>query len=296
MRIVYLAQHRPGDWDEGASISYALTQLGHTVIRVPESEARNTLFEQEGDFLLFHHYGDLLHLEQLKIPKVCWYFDLVDWPDPSLVKRCQARIHWIQRATELCAAVFLSDGDWYARANSPKLHLLNEGADARYCGKGVQRDPDIPVLFVGSPGGGVGRQGCLNILQGRYSSGFMMAGTNPRSYIWTRPLANLVARAKVVFCPDSPVTDRYWSNRCCVMTGFGGFVVHAESAGLRQHYTDDEVVFYKNREHMTELIDRYLDDEPARRRISTAGMMRTMSEHTSLHRCAKLIKTLEGIL
>lgn len=291
-----MARHRPGDWDEGASISHALGQLGHEVVKVREADAETSLARERGDFLLFHHYDFLDVVARSQLPKVFWHFDLVDWPDPTLRWRCAARVKWITAATRVCVAGFLSDGDWAARANDPKLHVLKEGADARYCGRGVPDGPPIPVLFVGSPHGGVGRKGCLSALAERYGSGFVMAGTNPREHVWTRPLANLIARSGVVICPDSPVTDLYWSNRVCVMTGFGGFVLHPECAGLRAHYGPDEVVFYRGRADMFEQIDRWLPDAAGRRRVSEAGMMRTLSEHTALHRCRTLLRTVEGIL
>ena len=297
MRVVYLARHRPGDWDEGASISHALGQLGHEVVKVREADAGGSLLtEARGDMLLFHHYDHLHEIARSPLPKVFWHFDLVDWPDPTLRKRCAARVEWITAATRMCVAGFLSDGEWTARAADPKLHVLKEGADARFCGKGVPDGPPIPVLFVGSPHGGVGRESCLAALADRYGPGFVTAGTHPKEHVWTRPLANLVARAGVVICPDAPVTDRYWSNRACVMTGFGGFVLHPECAGLRDHYADGEVAYYRGRADMFAQIDRWLADAAGRRRVSEAGMMRTLSEHTSLHRCRTLLQTVEGLL
>lgn len=296
MRIVYLARHRPGEWDEGSSIAYALRQLGHEVIRVREDVAELDLPNARGDFLLFHHYDNLDIIARSPLPKVFWHFDLVDWPDPTLVRRCEARKKWVTAATDLCVAGFLSDGDWANRANSPKLHVFKEGADGRYCGTGTPDGPPIDVLFIGHPHGGIGRESCLAALKDRYGAGFVMAGTHPKEYVWARDLANLVARAKVVICPDSPVTDRYWSNRACVMTGFGGFVLHPKCEGLLAHYDPTEIAYYESRPHMFDLIDYFCRNPAHRRRIAEAGMMRTVSEHTSLHRCRKLIKIVQETL
>ena len=158
MRIVYVARHRPGDWDEGAGISYVLEKFGHQVVRIQEGEP---LYRLKGDMLLYHHYGDLSMLEHCRIrPKVFWYFDLVDFPDPILAARCNARKHWIEWATNASDLGFMNDGDWVAKDVTGKLHTLREGVDERFIGKGevwgsVKRIPYRHALVDGATGAAV---------------------------------------------------------------------------------------------------------------------------------------------
>lgn len=290
MRIIYVARHRPGDWDEGAAISHALERLGHDVVRVPEDgiEAARPKATR-GDFLLFHHLTDLSRLARFALPKVFWYFDLVDYPDPTLALRCAERIRWVTRATALCVRGFMNDGDWVAQDTTGKLRVLKEGVDARQWGRGAAKST-APVLFVGSTNGGQQRVSCLDLLARHYGERFVIAGNHRRTQAWGRDYADLVAGAGVVIAPDGPVTDRYWSNRIYIACAAGALLVHPWSEGAAQHYEPDlEVVFYRDRDDMIARIDWCLERPELCREVSTAAMFRTLRDHTFHARCAVLV-------
>ncbi len=81
MRILYLARHGSGGNDDEGAIQFALEQLGHTVIAV--SEDCTSLNGIPANMLLCHHYHELARLAKVRIPKVSWCFDLIDWPEPK---------------------------------------------------------------------------------------------------------------------------------------------------------------------------------------------------------------------
>lgn len=312
MKIAYLAHHRPGDWDEGSAISYALEQLGHTVLRFRESELSDHLYGNmvSGcDFLLFHHFNRWDILDRITIPKVFWNFDLVEYPnDYQLAKRNRGRLEWFAQATPRVLCGFCNDGDFVAKDRTGKLSVLKEGIDSRYAGKGVAdpRLPPIDILFVGSSTGGDGRRGFVSEMRDSWAGQFVHVGENP-PFIWTRELANLIARAKIVVAPDHPITNRYWSNRVYVTLGFGGFLIHPYCWGVIDHYASifgdlspgvGPFVIYRDRADLKKQIHTFLHPKNAkvRQQVSERGMLYTLSNHTFLHRCAQLIRRVGEML
>lgn len=297
MKIVYLGRHRPGDWDEGSAISYALTQLGHEVTKVAERDIYDCPRMTGYDFLLFNHWGDFGTLDRFEMPKVFWNFDLVEWPsDPSLAIRCAARVEWMRKATEIVKVGFCSDGDWVDKDATGKLVQLREGADERYCGMGDPL-PNIAcdVLFVGSPNGGRQRRSWDREVKGVYGARYLNVGNKNANCVWTRPLADLIASVPVVLAPDNPVTERYWSNRIYVMLGFGAFLVHPYTKELAATFEDRrDVVFYRDREEMFSLVNAYLRRPSShRQRVAESGLKKVLAAHTFRHRCEFLIKTVK---
>lgn len=293
MRIIYVAKHDSGGNDDEGAVYHALLELGHDVQRVREIVGKKA-YRLRGDMLLFHKWDDLQSIEKFAgfMPRVFWYFDLVQFPDPSLRTRCAARAFWMQRMLQVVELGFCTDGDW--AASNPKLVWLPQGADSRVTGYG---DPSMkcttcggrwigpPVLFTGTKRGGEGRNSFVDEVQARWGKLFrhILGGIHGRS------MANLIAGSKIVLAPDAPITDRYWSNRVYNTLGFGGFMLHPYCAELIRQYAPDELVTYRTRAELHELIGHYLKDDYARRAIMEAGYLRTMAQHTYRHRCEQLI-------
>lgn len=80
------------------------------------------------------------------------------------------------------------------------------------------------------------------------------------------------------------------SNRAFVALGFGAFLMHPYCERLAEFYTDSEIVFYRDRTELYDLIDRYLDLPERRQQIAEAGLARTLSTNLYRHRCEKLIQ------
>lgn len=304
MNIVYVARHGQANSndDEGA-ITHALRQLGHRVDCVDEnarwsSDDRIRLTEswnREYHLLLFHKWDNAEMLSRVMIPKVFWWFDLVNWPaDPSLGSRSRARVQWMERVIPLVNLGFLSDGDWVA--HNDKLVTLRQGADERVAGRGDAKsngwesDP-VDVLFCGiARGGGRERESFVEEMKQEYGQRFrhIPAGWHGRR------LADLIAHAKVVVAPDSPVTDRYWSNRVYLMMGFGAFLIHPLCEDLCRDYRhNEEIVYYSSRGNLHSHIRYALANPEFRARVSEAGLQRTLAQHTYRHRCEVLINTIK---
>lgn len=291
MRICYVAKHdqRRSNDDEGA-ICHALEALGHEVVRISEHDRLN-YGRLTGDLLLFHGWHDFESIRRTRMPRAFWYFDLVDFPDPTLRARCDARVEWVRRVTELCDVGFLTDGDWVAGDRSGKLHWLPQGTDERKIYRGRPLAV-APVVFTGiSRGGGVQRESFVAEMERVWGPKFCHV---PKG-AYGRDLADLAAGTRVVVAPDSPVTPRYWSNRAYLAAGHGAVLLHP-ACGLEEHYRDGvEVAFYHSRTELHEMIEYYLSHPGERAAMSAAAMARTTTKHTYRHRCEQLVRAVEGL-
>ena len=290
MRIIYVAKHGSGGGDDEGAISHALEELGYEVIRVQENQGLKAL-GYNADMLLFHKWEGsqaVRVLQEIKAIKVFWYFDLVDFPDPTLRKRCEMRKRWIEKMTPLVDIGFCTDGDWVANQGYGKLVHLTQGADERFMGFGdvnMTNNPP-PILFMGTRNGGQARASHIDELTITYRQSF----NHVTRGVHGRRLADLIAASQIVVAPDGPVSDRYWSNRVYLTLGFGGFLLHPYCQKLKQHYTDgEEIVYYRNREDLYKKIKYYFDHPEERKRIQSAGYLRTKREHTYRLRCGELI-------
>lgn len=286
MKILYVAKHNSGGADDEGAVSHALIVLGHTVHKVSE-KIGDTACRVKADLCLFHHWPDVDSIRKISIPKAFWNFDLVEWPDdPTLDRRSDARRRWMMDVMPLVDIGFCTDGDWTAKFPD-KLVWLTQGADERVVGRGTPRLPTIPILFTGiSRGGGVRRESFVNELMDRYRERFV----NVQRGCYRRNLADLIASASVVVAPDSPVTDRYWSNRVYNTLGFGALLIHPYSAGLRGHYGLDEVYMYEDRQELHRFIDWAIANKSGVcEEFRIRSLETTKARHLYRHRCEVLI-------
>lgn len=299
MRITYVAKHHSGGSDDEGAISYALSALGHDVVHINEqgsSPARVVEFAGDAEFILFHKWEDVHTIRHLKIPKVFWYFDLVQCNDPTLELRCRNRIRWMNRTVPHVSLGFCTDGDWVDDDPTGKLVWLPQGADERVVGRGhflqgaEQRAANKQtILFTGiSRGGGVGRMQFVNDMRSKYGEAFHHVAGG----VYRLDLANLIAAHKVTVCPDAPTTGRYWSNRIYNAAGFGACIIHPWCGELLNSQYQDEVDvrYYHNREHLHALIEHYLTSPLEARQLGDAALERTRREHLYRHRCEELIR------
>ncbi len=290
MKILYVGKHNSGGNDDEGAVAFALESLGHTVIRIPENQGHTT-HQYSGDLLLFHKWYDTTELKKLKIPKVFWYFDLVDFPDPSLNSRNCGRVAWMTVMMPYVNLGFCTDGDWAVKYPK-KLVTLRQGADSRFMGRGIgDRWSPAPILFPGIKNGGIARSGHVHHLSEKFGDRFQRV-----EGVHGRDLANLIASSSIVVAPDGPITDRYWSNRVYLTLGFGAFLLHPYCLELAKEYEDGtDLVFYRSREDLDEKIEHYLNPDQAeeRDRISSNGMKKTLEKYTYIKRCEQLMKVVQ---
>jgi hypothetical protein len=305
VRIVYVAQHdRPNSNDDEGAIAHALAEAGHTVVRVPETDAGRRVPSTPGDVLLFHKWSgpDTLARVAGRMLRVMWYFDLVKSGAPGLARLSKSRADWMASVLPHLDVGFCTDGDWVEEYNGrcfggtrgghrDKLYWLPQGADGRVAGRGeAGPGPRIPILYTGSTTVRTQRQEFLEMMGNRYGADFVWERNAYR-----RSLADLIARADVVVAPDSPSTDLYWSNRVYITLGFGGFLLHPYCSRLaNHHYTGDkELVFYRDWAELRDKIEHYAARPAERAAVAAAGLARTLAQHTYARRVAEMLSALK---
>lgn len=300
MKILYCASHHNGGNDDEGAIAHALEQLGHTVVKVSQF-ADPILIEpvkKDCDFVLFHKLKRVDILHSLNMPKIGWYFDLVDWPDGTLCKRNHERKTWMSEIGAKADLMFCTDGDWVHRMRQgsfpEKFIRLTQGADERFAGRFLE-NPILPkhqILFTGIEArGGTQRASFVEFLRERYSETFHHVSSG----IHQGNLKQLIANSKIVVAPDAPVTDHYWSNRVYLMLGFGAFLLHPYCEKLAEDYEQGmEILFYSCREELADLIDYYLTEpSPELENIRESGMQKTLEKHLYRHRLEILVETVK---
>lgn len=290
MKILYVARHTCGLNDDEGAIGYALEKLGHIVHRIQQDSGYLASQIPDADFCLFHHWEDLNQIGRVEIPKVFWCFDLINYQDNELGSRNKNRIAWITKITDASDLGFCTDGDWVRQDTTGKLIQLLQGADERRMRMPNRVDQDVPLLLTGAGRGGERRQRFVDDMRNIYGESL----THIESGIYQEKLASLIERSEVVLAPDAPATDHYWSNRVYMTLGFGGFLLHPYCEDLTHHYTSGrEIVYYKNRQELDQLIDHYQGQPEERWEIQSRAFERTAAEHTYRHRCEVLMEEVQ---
>ena len=292
MKILYVAKHGSGGNDDEGAIAYALEQLGHDVVCVQEADVTPSQQIVHADLILFHKWQPRRRYD---VPTVFWYFDLVNHPDPSLRSRCNRRIRWMREVCPLVDLGFCTDGDWVESFNpmsGGKLVWLPQGADERVVGMGTVGPGQTPfdLLFTGiATGGGKGRVEWVRWCERDYGDKFHYV----RWGLYREGLRDVIANTKIVLCPDSPVTDRYWSNRVYNAAGFGAVILHPYCMRLVEHFTDKEIVYYQGKDQLRAKINLLLDPDSKTYRLALSlnAMARVLEQHLYRHRCQTLIAT-----
>lgn len=309
MKIMYVAKHDTGGNDDEGAIAHALEQLGHEVVKVQEEPGMSRSVIVRADLCLFHKLSDWQFLKWLRCPRVFWYFDQVYNRAPELASRSSYRVDKVTMATAYSDMGFLTDGDWVAKDKTGKLRWLMQGADERVVGLAAGRSlpreeypshlrgPDI--LFCGLDlNCGHERSSFVQFMRTNWGSQFH----HIRSGLHREQLRDVVARTRVVVCPDFPVTDRYWSNRVYLMAGFGACVVHPICDGLKDHFNYApigdglEIMPYHDRRGLHHVLASLLASPYFPQEVGARALARVQREHLYRHRCATLIDEVKRTL
>jgi hypothetical protein len=306
LRVLHFADFRPRDNADEQAVAHALRKLGHEVLEVPDNQRRLTVADVlrfGPDFLLSHKPPpDTLH--GLPCKKVVWFWDMIRSNDWELQARSDSRAQWATDMAQVADLMFLTDGDWVAKDTTGKLHHLMQGADERVTGPwgshpGENRPPAPPeswapnwtgdILFTGSVIHGGVRASFVDEMQRVWGNRFLSFGHHAKDRVHGRRLAELMACAKVVVCPDGPVTNRYASNRLVQALGFGAFVMHPEVKVATDMYPNGGVALYERRDELHDAIAFWLELEEERRGVAGQGFKETMFHNLYRHRCAQLV-------
>lgn len=128
------------------------------------------------------------------------------------------------------------------------------------------------------------------LLRQRYRNWFRIFPEQGRSQIRGKALADLYASVPVLIgdsCLSGEAT-RYWSDRIPETMGRGGFLIHPEVEGL--HAEHNELIFYPlgDLDRLCELIDWWLDNDPAREQQRGWQRIEVLERHTYEHRMRRL--------
>lgn len=274
MKIVYLAKHgNIGSDDTEGHISRSFEKLGHTVIRVQETENETP----DGDLLLFHKGGNQNAIMGFTGKRVFWYFDKIDWND---------RVPKVRRLIDLADHAFVTDETWALSNPSPKLKILRQGIGDSDTSRGGPREGvwKAQIAFLGGVYGE--RVKWVELLKNRFGTAFQVYNN-----VFNRDLYDLCETVPVIVAPPFPSDDYYWSNRIYLTLGSGGFLLHPRLKGLDKEYKHGvHYVGYRSWKELEEKIVYYLNNSLERETIREAGFKKTHEDYSFTKRCQKLLE------
>jgi hypothetical protein len=289
MDVLYIANFDAGGNCDEDAIAFALRSLGHRVHPVREKVVGRVHEFPRAELLLFHKFADVGLIRSLKMAKAFWFFDLVSFPDRTLEGRCASRRQWMANIIPHVDIGFLTDGDFVDHDATGKLVHLTQGVDERQAAATASKGDQTPLLFTGiGRGGGVQRESFVKEMANRYGSRFVHVERG----VHGEELRKLIAETAIVVAPDSPVTDRYCSNRVYNALGMGAFLLHPWCESLWRQYGAGEggLVFYRDRAELHRLIALYAEQPDKRHALAEVSRAWTLRHHCYRHRVAELIR------
>lgn len=238
MQIAYIAKHNQNNNDDEGAITYALTKLGHEVTCIDQrADSFPELFERKYDLCLFHRWEKAYLLDSLKCPKICWFFDEMNFHN-------RKHIAFISPHTTIVA---VTDGQEVTGHN----HIfLPQGIDER-----ISPLPANPECFryIGTLRGK--RRGFVERMRNRFI--VALHGTKKNNKVYRSKLGVVVASSTLCIAPPYPIKERYWSNRAYLLSAYGGVIAHP-ICSLREHYIPGkEMIFYDNEDHLYDIMSTY---------------------------------------
>jgi Glycosyl transferases group 1 len=154
------------------------------------------------------------------------------------------------------------------------------------------------VVFVG---GTIGyhtedwpyRMQLVNFLEKTFKKDFKIFG-HPYKTVRNQDLNDLYASALIAvgdtLCQDF-THERYFSDRLFETVGRGGFIIHPYIEGIRDLFTEDELVTYTYGDfnELKHKINYYLEHDDEREKIRRAGHRRALKDHTYTKRLQQML-------
>jgi len=314
MRICFL-----GNFDVPYSTEshhkWTYEKLGHEVIALREAETPIETIRQHAlssDLFVWTHTHNwitpgakelLAELKEKGIPSVGYHLDL--WIGIDRQKDLETDPYWD------IEYFFATDGPMVEYLNSrddmPKAFYLPAGVVEYACKPGKYRlELAADVAFVGSRGyhrEWAYRPRLIDWLKETYGDKFKHWGGDGLGVMREDDLNNVYTSTRVIIgdtlCKDFKYPN-YFSDRLFETTGRGGFLIFPYIEGIRDLFTEDELVTYKFNDFndLKNKIDYYLKRDIERDVLRRRGYIRTYTDHTYTRRLSKLLDTLkkEGAL
>lgn len=308
--IVFLGNFRV-DYTSESHHAKSLEDLGHSVIRMQESEARSedilAACINSDLFIWIHTHGwetqgkitmekVLETLKTLSIPSMTYHLDL--WF--GLQREKDLESFPVYKMIDHFFTVDKKMAEWFNKNTKVKGHYLPAGVFGPECiVQDVTKKHD--VIFVGSRkyhDEWAYRPKLIDWLDRSYGNRFEQYGSGGVKSVRGMHLNKLYWSTKVVvgdtLCIDFKYPD-YWSDRIYETLGRGGFLIHPYIKGLENEFKDKEhVVFYEynNFEQLKELIDYYIEHDDEREKIRLAGHKLVKENYTYKHRWQQILEEL----
>ena len=309
MYVAYIGNFEPPHSTEN-DIASALDRLGHEVVLYQEQDTHwpslvDEIVALDIDLVIWTRTHSLdrtdpeIQRETIRkirehCPVIGYHLDLF-W---GLTARSD-RERWVRELP------FFQETDWVFTADGGNNHLWKDAGVNHYwlppgiAGKNTE--------MVGTPSskfraeiGFVGswkdyhpewphRKQLVSLVQNRYRRRFR----SWEGHIRGQDLADLYASVPILIgdsCMIGP--GWYWSDRIPETLGRGGFLIHPDTPGLRDHFPAHTLVTYplRNFRELRDTIDHYLRQKTERETIAAAGKLHVIEHHTYERRMETVFK------
>jgi hypothetical protein len=309
-KIVFLGNFRV-DYSSESHHAKTLESIGHTVIRMQETEAKSEdIYKEalESDLFIWIHThgwktpgkhtmeGVLKSLKQNGITTMTYHLDL--WF--GLQRQKDLNTYPVYKHIGHFFTVDSQMADWFNNNTAVKGHYLPAGVYDKECYIEPTK-PKHDLIFVGSKKYHQEwqyRPQLIDWLSTTYKKSFEHYGNGGIKSLRGSELNALYSSSKVVvgdtLCIGFKYPD-YWSDRVYETLGRGGFLIHPYVSGMEREFEDKRhLVFYEygNFKQLKELIDYYLEHDKEREEIRKAGHELVKQNYTYKNRWQHILKEL----
>ena len=309
--IVFLGNFRV-DYTSESHHAKTLESLGHTVVRMQESEAKSEdIYKAALNSDLFvwvHTHGwktpgrydmerVLEILKEKNITTMTYHLDL--WF--GLQRQKDLNTYPVYKHIGHFFTVDSQMADWFNKNTAVKGHYLPAGVYDQECYIEPIK-PKHDIVFVGSKKYHAEwqyRTQLIDWLSSTYKESFEHYGSGGIKSLRGSELNVLYASSKIVvgdtLCIGFKYPD-YWSDRVYETLGRGGFLIHPYVSGMEREFEDKKhLVFYEygNFEQLKELIDYYMKNDKEREAIRKAGHELVKENYTYKNRWKQILKELD---
>ncbi len=314
MRIAYVGNFGPVRGSDTVRaevyIARALRKLGHEVVpvQVPPYLFRRRISRLQADVVLVSHCRDMPRRWIEALPRenpgslvVQWLFDVLS-AEPF---QRREREWFIPRAKVWHLSFIKERGRFeYYRSLGIACYWLQEAAPEFPFAERVVEEHRCDLAFVGNPHSPYRLEVVRQVQARGYRVHVYCHKRNVRKWreagmkhvfssVADETLGGVCGSAAFVLAvgvgPQDP--EGYWSNRVYMTLAHGGLVLHQYVPGLEEHFEHGKhLLWWRDVRELLALLERYRDDEEARRRIRYEGWHHVRRYHTYESRCAELVE------